>query len=76
MSDLLLSLLNSNLLETVSTVSVPPRRARLSDFLDEDEDTCCQNNSNNNHKYNQNYSQNDHISKHQQEFGHRKRIKP
>jgi hypothetical protein len=65
MSEVLLNLLNNNLLETMQTTYVPPRRACISDFL---EDTC--------HNKTQNYSQHDNISKNQQEFGHRKRIKP
>ena len=48
------------------------RKACLADFFDEDEDIPTQNN------YNKNYSNNDtiKIAKNQQEFGHRKRIKP
>jgi hypothetical protein len=65
MSEVLLNLLNSNLLDPVQPSLDPPRRACISDFL---EDTC--------HSKNQHYSQNDTISKNQQEFGHRKRIKP
>lgn len=65
MSEQLLNLLNSNLLEKLQNVSVPPRRACISDFL---EDTCS-------HK-NNHYSQNDNVAKNQQEFGHKKRIKP
>lgn len=45
------------------------RRARLEDFLDGN-DTCS------NYKNNNNHSQNDNIAKNQQEFGHKKRIKP
>jgi len=70
MSGVLLNLLNSNMLEKLQTVSVPPRRVCISDFLEEPDDTC------NRHKNNQNYSQHDQIAKNQQEFGHRKRIKP
>lgn len=52
------------------------RKACLADFFDDDGDiptTSC-----NQNKYNNNYSQNDNvvITKNQQEFGHRKRIKP
>lgn len=65
MSEVLLNLLNSNLLDTIQTAT-PPRRACISDFL---EDTCS-------HKNSHNYSQHDQIEKNQQEFGHRKRIKP
>ena len=49
------------------------RRVRLEDFLDEDETPSTKN------KHNKNYSHNndtDTIAKNQQEFGHRKRIKP
>jgi hypothetical protein len=48
------------------------RRARLEDFFGEDED------KNTSNKYDKNYSHshNDNIAKNQQEFGHRKRIKP
>jgi hypothetical protein len=47
------------------------RKARLEDFLDEDEIKT-------NHKqhYSHNNNNNDTISKNQQEFGHKKRIKP
>ena len=50
------------------------RPACLKDFLDDD-DTNTKNTKN---KYNKNYSHNDTntIEKNQQEFGHRKRIKP
>ena len=65
MSEVLLNLLHSNLLDPVQPSLDPPRRACISDFL---EDTCS-------HK-NQNYSQNDNVAKNQQEFGHKKRIKP
>jgi hypothetical protein len=50
------------------------RRACLADFFDEGDE---KNNENTNNKHNKNYSHNnDNISKNQQEFGHRKRIKP
>ena len=49
MSGVLLNLLNSNMLEKLQTVSVPPRRVCISDFLEEPDDTC------NRHKNNQNY---------------------
>jgi hypothetical protein len=65
MSETLLNLLNSNVLETIS-MTTSNRRASLADFLDEP-DVCHKNNY---------YSQNDNIAKNQQEFGHRKRIKP
>ena len=48
------------------------RRACLDDFLDEDD----KNAQTSKNKYNKNYSNNDNIAKNQQEFGHRKRIKP
>ena len=58
-------------------VSIPKpvyRLARLEDFFDEDSDKPIKNKQN----YNENYSHNDSntISKNQQEFGHKKRIKP
>jgi hypothetical protein len=50
------------------------RKACLADFLDDDDDDT-QNMQHNKYKH---YSQNDKvvIAKNQQEFGHRKRIKP
>jgi hypothetical protein len=45
------------------------RRARLEDFLDGN-DTLA------NYKHNNTHSHNDNIAKNQQEFGHKKRIKP
>ena len=48
------------------------RKATLEDFFDEGE-TITQNNRNN--RNNKNHSRND-IQKNQQEFGHKKRIKP
>ena len=48
-----------------------PRKVCLEDFLEDNND--CQPQKN---KYNKNHSQNDSVSKNQQEFGHRKRIKP
>ena len=47
------------------------RRACLADFFVEGDVPC-----ENTNKYDKTYSRNDNISKHQQEFGHRKRIKP
>jgi len=47
------------------------RKACLADFLDGTDEKPGRNN-----KYNKHYSNNDDISKNQQEFGHRKRIKP
>jgi hypothetical protein len=50
------------------------RKATLADFFDEGE-TITHNNQNN--KHNKNHSRNDNdIQKNQQEFGHKKRIKP
>jgi hypothetical protein len=50
------------------------RKVCIADFFDDDDDTPMQCNQN---KYNKKYSQNDVvIAKNQQEFGHRKRIKP
>jgi len=47
------------------------RKATLEDFLDDGETI------NQNNKHNKNYSHNDNnIEKNQQEFGHKKRIKP
>ena len=49
------------------------RKATLEDFLDDGETP----NQNQNNKYNKNHSHNDYsINKNQQEFGHKKRIKP
>ena len=50
------------------------RKIYLEDFNDSDsDDNDCKDNK---HKYHKNYSQNDNIAKNQQEFGHKKRIKP
>lgn len=50
------------------------RKVCIADFFDDDDDTPMQCNQN---KYNKKHSQNDVvIAKNQQEFGHRKRIKP
>ena len=49
------------------------RKVYLEDFNDESDDKCYQDTK---HKYNKNHSQNDNIAKNQQEFGHKKRIKP
>ena len=48
------------------------RRARLEDFLDD----CDENNETGKKQYNKNHSHSDTIAKNQQEFGHKKRIKP
>jgi len=50
------------------------RKATLEDFFDEGE-TITQNNNNNRNNKNHSRSDND-IQKNQQEFGHKKRIKP
>uniref|UniRef100_A0A6C0F678 Uncharacterized protein n=1 Tax=viral metagenome TaxID=1070528 RepID=A0A6C0F678_9ZZZZ len=51
------------------------RKATMEDFLDDGE-TINQSQSQNN-KYNKNHSNNDNnVQKNQQEFGHKKRIKP
>jgi hypothetical protein len=48
------------------------RKARLEDFFDEGETI-----NQNNNKHNKNHSHNDNdIKKNQEEFGHKKRIKP
>jgi hypothetical protein len=52
---------------SIPTIS---RRARLEDFFGDD--ACTQNKN----YYNENQCHNDSISKNQQEFGHKKRIKP
>ena len=52
------------------------RKVYLEDFNDDSDDSrdkCYQDTK---HKYNKNHSQNDNIAKNQQEFGHKKRIKP
>ena len=49
------------------------RRACLEDFFENTDECVLEKNK---YKYNKNYSHNDNISKNQQEFGHRKRIKP
>ena len=55
-----------------STPKTFSRRARLEDFFDENDDKQIK------HKYNENHSHNDnnYMEKNQQEFGHKKRIKP
>jgi hypothetical protein len=58
------------ILETISAPTFS-RRARLEDFLDDDNNNTQQKNNRNN-----NSSYNDTIAKNQQEFGHKKRIKP
>jgi len=53
-------------------INIVSRKARLSDFLDIDEESY-----ENGNKYNNNYNNNnDRIQKNQQEFGQKKRIKP
>lgn len=51
------------------------RKARLEDFFDDEEDTIDQSIQNKQNKYNS-YNDNEFIAKNQQEYGHRKRIKP
>jgi hypothetical protein len=54
------------------------RKATLEDFFGDDDDTIdqsIQNNQNNQNKYNS-HNDNEFIAKNQQEYGHRKRIKP
>jgi len=56
--------------ESVSNVNIMPSFSRplsMEDFCDSPD---------NKNKYNKNNSYNDNISKNQQEFGHKKRIKP
>lgn len=50
------------------------RRVYLEDFNDDDCDD--RNNQDTKNKYHKNHSYNDSIAKNQQEFGHKKRIKP
>jgi hypothetical protein len=53
------------------------RKATMEDFLDEGETIDQYQNQNQNNKHNKNHSNNnDNIQKNQQEFGHKKRIKP
>jgi hypothetical protein len=58
--------------EPETTPKTFSRRARLEDFFDKDDDKPIK------QKYNENQSRNDSntISKNQQEFGNKKRIKP
>ena len=51
------------------------RKATLEDFLNDTDDTIGQTIHNNQNKYNS-YNDNEFIAKNQQEYGHRKRIKP
>ena len=57
-------------LPETNALPIISRRARLEDFLDDDNNTQQKNN-----RYNKS-SYDDTISKNQQEFGHKKRIKP
>ena len=59
------------ILPEVTDIPTFSRRACLEDFLEEGD----QNIQSGKNKYNRNNSQND-IAKNQQEFGHKKRIKP
>ena len=60
------------IIPNISDIPTFSRRARLEDFLDD----CHENNQTGKNKYNKNNSQSDTIAKNQQEFGHKKRIKP
>jgi len=51
------------------------RKARLEDFFGDEEDTIDQSIQNNQNKYNP-HNDNEFVAKNQQEYGHRKRIKP
>mgnify|MGYP005987328695 FL=1 len=51
------------------------RKARLEDFFGDEEDTIDQSIQNNQNKYNS-YNDNEFVAKNQQDYGHRKRIKP
>ena len=51
------------------------RKARLEDFFDDGEIINQNQNQNHNKNHNKNHNDND-IKKNQQEFGHKKRIKP
>ena len=63
-----------SMLETCTTPAFT-KKARLEDFFDED-DKCDLIIQNNHDKYNSRHNDNDNIAKNQQEYGHRKRIKP
>lgn len=52
------------------------RKATLEDFLDDGETVNQNNKHNKNHSHNNNNNNNNDINKNQQEFGHKKRIKP
>jgi len=52
------------------------RKAILEDFFGDDDDIVGQSIHNNHDKYNSRHSDNDSVAKNQQEYGHRKRIKP
>ena len=58
-----------------SSVKSFTRKARLEDFFCDEEDTIDQSIQNKQNKYNS-YNDNEFIAKNQQEYGHRKRIKP
>lgn len=51
------------------------RKATLEDFL-EDGETINKNNKHNEHNKNHSYNNDNNVQKNQQEFGHKKRIKP
>jgi hypothetical protein len=53
------------------------RKATMEDFLDDGETIDQSQTQNQNNKHNKNHSNNDNnVQKNQQEFGHKKRIKP
>ena len=64
----------NTMLGTGNTTSFA-RKATLEDFLNDTDDTIGQSIHNNQNKYNS-YNDNEFIAKNQQEYGHRKRIKP
>ena len=51
------------------------RKARIEDFFGDDDDTIDPSIQNNQNKYNP-HNDNEFVDKNQQEYGHRKRIKP
>jgi hypothetical protein len=63
-----------NIADTLENIKIVSRKARLSDFTDDNPDL--NNNNNNNNTNNNGKDKNDHIQKNQKEYGHKKRIKP
>jgi hypothetical protein len=61
-----------NIADTLENIKIVSRKARLSDFTDDNPDL----NNNNNNTNNNGKDKNDHIQKNQKEYGHKKRIKP